>query len=53
MVSETGRCQVLIKSAEPTTIMERLAKGSLDPRVDIKPLAPDLIACTDMQETGI
>lgn len=53
MVSETGRCQVLINSAEPMTIMDRLAKDSLDPRVDIRPLAPELIACTDMQEIGI
>jgi hypothetical protein len=53
MVSEVGRCQVLINSAELTTIMDRLAKDTLDPRVDINPLVPELIAFTDMQETGI
>jgi hypothetical protein len=53
MVSEAGRCQVLNNSAEPTTIMDRLAKDILDLRVDIKPLAPELIACTDMHDTGI
>ena len=40
MVSEAGRCQVLINSDEPTTIMDRLAEHILDLRVDIKPLAP-------------
>ena len=50
MVSEAGRCQVLINSAEPMTIMDRLAKDILDLRVDIKPLAPELIACIDYAE---
>jgi hypothetical protein len=53
MASEAGRCQVLINSAELMNIMDRLAKDILDFRVDIKPLAPELIACTDTQETGI
>jgi len=49
MVSEAGRCQVLINSDEPTTIMDGLAKHILDLRVEIKPLAPELSACTVMQ----
>lgn len=53
MVSEAGRCQVLIKSAEPTTIMDRLVKDTLDPRVDINPLVPDLIACADVGDWNL
>jgi len=48
MVSEAGRCQALINSDEPTTTMDRLAKDILDLRVDIKLLAPELIAGTVM-----
>jgi len=42
MISEAGRCQVLINSAEPTAIMDRLAEDSLDLRVDINPMEPEL-----------